>query len=148
MPQPGLTIDDTARFLRHATWLERRLFESVGAWVPSTPERAVKLAFARESRRFGWHAELLEPLRPSTRDHDIAERGPLDAGWRTLVARMLAATDTGARLERLEDVLGSAIDCYEVHVAAMRSFRDGPVLRVVRIVVDDERAALAELGRF
>jgi hypothetical protein len=148
VPQPGLTIDDTARFLSHATWLERRLFEAVGAWVPSTPERAVKLAFARESRRFGWHAELLEPLRPSTRDHDVAERGPLDAGWRQLVARMLAATNTAARLERLEDVLGSAIDCYETHLAAMRSFRDGPVLRVVRIVLDDERAALAELGRF
>ena len=148
MPQPGLTIGDTARFLSHATWLERRLFEAVGAWVPPTPERAVKLAFARESRRFGWHAELFEPLRPSTRDHDIAERGPLDAGWRTLVARMLAATTTAARLERLQDVLGSATDCYEAHLAAMRSFRDGPVLRVVQIVLDDERTALAELGRF
>jgi len=148
VPQPGLTIDDTARFLSHATWLERRLFETVGAWVPSTPERAVKLAFARESRRFGWHAELLEPLRPSTRDHDVADRGPLDAGWRTLIARMLAGTTTAARLERLQDVLGLAIDCYEAHLAQMRGFRDGPVLRVVQIVLDDERAALAELGRF
>jgi hypothetical protein len=144
----GLTIDDTARFLSHATWLERRLFEAVGAWVPSTPERAVKLAFAQDSRRFGWHAELLEPLRPSTRDHDVAERGPLDAAWRTLVSRMLAATNTAARLERLEDVLGSAIDCYEEHLAVMQGFRDGPVMRVVRIVLDDDRAALAELGRF
>jgi len=134
--------------LSHATWLERRLFETVGAWVPSTPERAVKLAFARESRRFGWHAELLEPLRPSTRDHDVADRGPLDAGWRTLIARMLAGTTTAARLERLQDVLGLAIDCYEAHLAQMRGFRDGPVLRVVQIVLDDERAALAELGRF
>ena len=148
MPEAGLTIDDTARFLSHATWLERRLFEAVGAWVPSTPERAVKLTFARESRRFGWHAELLEPLRPSTRDHDVAERGPLDAGWRTVVARMLAATTTSARLERLEDVLGSAIDGYEAHLGLMRGFRDGPAMRVLRILLDDERAALAELGRF
>jgi hypothetical protein len=146
--QPGLTIDDTARFLSHATWLERRLFEAVGAWVPSTPERAVKLAFARESRRFGWHAELLEPLRPSTRDHDVAERGPLDASWRTLFARMLAATTTAARLERLEDVLGLAIDCYESHLARRRGFRDAPTMRVVQIVLADERAALAELSRF
>ena len=141
----GLTIDDSARFLSHATWLERRLFEAVGEWVRSTPEPVVKLALARQSRHHGWHAELLEPLRPDTRDHDLEQRAPLDAGWRTLVARLLAASTTPQRLEHLGDVLRQSVKCYEEHIGAMSPVRDWPVRRALLLVLDDERAALAEI---
>jgi hypothetical protein len=141
----GLTLDDAARFLGHATWLERRLFEVVGEWVRSTPEPAVKLALARQSRRHGEHAELLEPLRPDTRDHDLEARAPLDAGWRTLVARLLASSSTAPRLERLAETLRLTVQCYEEHLGALRPVRDGPTHRALLVVLEDERAALSEV---
>jgi hypothetical protein len=141
----GLTLDDSARLLSHATWLERRLFEVLGAWAADTPEPAVKLAWARWSRLHAEHAALLEHLRPATRDHDVAQRGPLDAGWRTQVARMLAATTTTARLDRLLEVLDGARTGYEQHLAAMRPVRDAPVQRVLRVILDAERSEHDEL---
>jgi hypothetical protein len=143
----GFGIDDAAKFLGHAAWLEGRLFEAVGGWVTSTADPALKLVFARQSRRFGWHAELLEPIRPRTRDHDADANSPLDAGWRTMTARLLAATDTEIRVERLREALGHTVACYEEHLAAMRPLRDGPSLRVVGLVLDDDRSQLAEIER-
>jgi hypothetical protein len=145
VPRPGLTLDDTAQFLGHATWLERKLFAAVGDWVRSTPEPAVKLAFARESRHHGWHAELLEPLRPDTRDHPLDGLGPFDASWRTMTSKMLAANTTAARLERLEGLLVRTVDCYEEHLGALRPVRDAPLERILRLLLDDERADLAEV---
>jgi hypothetical protein len=145
MSSAGLTIDDAARFLGHATWLERRLFEVLGSWVTSTPEPAVKLALARHSRHHAWYAELLEPLRPDTRDHDLEAQAPLDAGWRTLVSRMLAASTTRARLERLIEAVGTTIACYEQHLGVMRFVRDAPTRRVLGLVLDAERSELVEL---
>jgi hypothetical protein len=141
----GLTIDDSARFLGHATWLERRLFEAVGEWVRSTPEPAVKLAFARQSRHHGRHAELLEPVRPETRDHDPEQRAPLDPSWRRLIARLLAAKSTAQRLDHLGEILRLTTRCYEEHLVRMSPVRDGPVRRAVLLVLEDERAALAEV---
>jgi hypothetical protein len=145
MASPGLTIDDTARLLGHATWLERRLFEVFGSWVPSTPEPALKLALARHSRHHAWHAELLEPLRPDTRDHAVDQRAPLDKEWRTLVSRMLAAATTTQRLERGVEVLVGTIACYEQHLAVMRPVRDGPIRRALGLVLEHERAEVGEL---
>lgn len=144
MSPAGLTIDDTARFLGHATWVERRLFEVLGSWVTSTPEPAVKLALARHSRHHAWYAELLEPLRPDTGDHDLEARAPLDAAWRTHVSRMLAASKTAARLERLVEVIGATIALYEQFLGATRFVRDAPIRRVLGLVLDAERAELAE----
>ena len=145
MSTPGLTIDDSARFLGHATWLEGRLFEVLGSWVTSTPEPAVKLALARHSRHHAWYAELLEPLRPDTRDHTRDTRAPLDAGWRTLVSRMLAASTTTPRLDRLIEVLVAAIASSEQHLVATRPIRDAPTRRVLGLVLEAERAELVEL---
>ena len=145
MPSAGLTIDDSARLLSHATWLERRLFEVFGSWVQSTPQPGLKLALARHSHHHAWHAELLEPLRPDTRDHAVDQRAPLDKEWRTLVSRMLAAATTTARLERALDVLVGTIACYEQHLAVMRPVRDGPTRRAFGLVLEHERAEVGEL---
>lgn len=147
MTSAGLTIDDSAQLLSHAVWLEGRLFEAVGGWVTSTPDPVLKLVFARQSRRYGWHVELLEPIRPRTRDHDPTTCSPLDAGWRTLVARLRAASDVESRLDRLRDVLEQAVAGYEAQLAAMRPLRDGPSLRVLGLVLDDDRSQLAEVLR-
>ena len=145
MPRPGLTLDDTAQFLGHATWLERKLFSTLGDWVRSTPEPAVKVAFARESRHHGWHAELLEPLRPDTRDHPLDDRNPFDAGWRSMTTKLVTAATTSARLERLGDLMSRTVECYEEHLAALSPVRDAPLERVLRAVLEDHRADLAEV---
>ena len=141
----GFGIDEAEKFLGHVAWLEGRLFEAVGSWVPSTTDPGLTLVFGRQSRRYGWHVELIDPVRPRTRDHDPDPSSPLDATWRQLVARLLAATDPDTRVGRLRDVLERSVACYEEHVAAMRPLRDGPGLRVVGLVLDDNRRHLAEV---
>ncbi len=144
MSVPGLTIDDSARFLGHVIWVERRLFEVLGGWVSDPADPAVKLAFARHSRHHAWYAELIEPLRPDTRDHDLDARAPLDARWRSRVNKMLAATATPQRLERLTDTLVGTIALYEQYLGATRAVRDAPIRRVLGLVVESERAELGE----
>jgi hypothetical protein len=144
--RPGLTLDDTARFLGHATWLERKLFTTIGDWVRSTSEPAVKVAFARESRHHGWHAELLEPMRPDTRDHPLDDRNPFDAGWRSMATRLVVAKTTAARLEGLAELLARTVECYQEHLGALSPVRDAPLERVLRVVLADERADLAEVN--
>jgi hypothetical protein len=146
--RPGLSIDETARFLGHATWVERRLFTILGEWVASTPEPPAKLAFARQSRRHGAHAQLIAGLRPDTRDHHPEEQTrPLDDGWRDRVEELAHVTDTGARIVALGEVVARAVSEAEERLAATRPFRDGPTRRVLHLVVDEERGDLAELDR-
>ena len=45
----GFTIEETARRLGHARWVEIRLFELLGAWVGDTVDTDVKLRFASAS---------------------------------------------------------------------------------------------------
>jgi hypothetical protein len=142
-----LSIDETARFLGHATWLERRLFTILGDWVASTPEPAAKLAFARQSRRHGAHAQLLAGLRPDTRDHHPEEQTrPLDEGWHDRIEELARASGTGTRLAALGEVVALTVSEAEERLAVARPVRDGPTRRVLRLVVDEERGDLAELG--
>jgi len=142
-----LTIDDVARFLGHAVWLERRLFEVVGGWVRSTADPALKLDLAREARRHGAHVEVLEPLRPDTRDHDTETASPLNASWRSAFARLLAATDTRTRLERLAETLRAAVAGYEEVLRELAPVRDAGSRRALLVVIEEDRSALDELDR-
>lgn len=66
--QGGFTIEEAARRLGHARWVEIQLFEVLGAWVGDTLDVDIKLRFASASRHCGWHAELLEERLPTVRE--------------------------------------------------------------------------------
>jgi hypothetical protein len=141
-----LSIDDTARVLGHGCWVERRCFETLGAWVPSVPEPDAKLALARHSRHHGWHAELLGGLLPLTRAHDPARLVvPADPRWPDAVAAVADATTTLDRLVGFyQALLPTLVTGYDELFDRTSGWSDGPLRRRVRLVVEDERSDLAE----
>ena len=43
------TLEDSARRIGHHAWVEQRLFETLGTWVPTTPEPEAKALVADQS---------------------------------------------------------------------------------------------------
>ncbi len=115
----GMTIDESARRVGSIVWAERRLFELLGGWVPSTPEPPVKLALARRSRHHAAHAATLDVVLPDTRDHDpralVAAADPEDPAR---FAELAALTGTDARLAALvDDLLPQRLEACEAFLA-------------------------------
>ena len=144
---PGMTLTNSARRLGSMVWFERRLFEVMGAWVPSTPTPAVKLVLARQSRRHGAHAGAIEALLPETRDHDPAMLvATPDPGTPALVEEVQGRGDTGERLRGLVDeLLPRHLEELEAFLAAASPVRDGPAIRALIFVLAEERAELTDL---
>jgi hypothetical protein len=142
-----MTLDESARRLGRIVSLERRLFEMMGRWVPSTPELSVKLALARQSRHHAGHAAALEVVLPETRDHDPAALvAATDAAGAALVRELEARADTEGRLRALVDeLLPRQLAACEAFLAEASPVRDGPAIRALIFVLAEERAELAGL---
>lgn len=139
------TIDDAARAIVRARWLERRCFETLGAWVASTPEPEVKLTFARQSHHHAWHAELFERVWPAASGLDVAPHEPSLPAWSGVLAELAALTTTADRLAGAYGVLLPAkLDEYERWHATADPVRDAPLRRWLGFVLTDERADLVE----
>jgi hypothetical protein len=143
-----LSIVDTAAVLGHACWLEARCFELLGGWVSVIAEPEMKLLVARHSRHHGWHVELLGEVLPSTRDHDPHRLvSPAGAGWVAGVD-LVGGDATTPTLERLVGLYQALLPRLVIgHVEALDAtspVSDGPVARRLRMVIEDERADLAE----
>lgn len=134
-----MLIRDTARRLAHHAWLERRLFEVVGAWVgePSDGEAAGVLGAI--SQHHGWRADQLQPLLPVLHDLDRAELEP-NPTWVALIDDAAAPDALLARLLGLAHVvLPEVLAGYERDLSGLGPVADAPVVRVLTIVRDDLR---------
>ena len=141
-----MTIDESACRLGGLVWTERRLFELLGGWVPTTAEPAAKVAFAEVSRRHGDHAVALLGLLPDTRDHrPEALVRPVD-GAEAAIAAAGEAVGTAARLGALGDgVTAAHLGALEGYLADGAAVRDRPGMRIVAAVLAEDRAGFDEL---
>ena len=142
---PG-TLEETARWVGAARWLELRCFELLGGWVTTTPEPDVKLAFARQSHHHAWHAELFERVLPSANGFsaDGLVAAP-DDSWSAFLDDLAALTVTGDRLVGAYELLmPGKLDEYERWHSAVDPVQDAPLRRWLGFVVMDEHADLAE----
>jgi hypothetical protein len=134
-----MDITEAARRVGALAWTEQRLFEVVGGWVASTPEPDVKLLFARASRHHGDHALALAAVLPDTRDHDpVALVAPADDD----PSGGLGGDTTDVRLDALVVVLSRHVEAIDGFVTDTAPIRDGPALRVVGLVVAEDRAEI------
>jgi hypothetical protein len=143
---PRETLEDTARRVGHARWLEQRCFEILGGWVASTPESDAKLVFARQSHHHAWHAELFDKVLPSANGFDAngLVTAP-SADWDAFLADLAAAPSTGDRLAGVYELLMPAtIAEYERWSESADPVRDAPLRRWLGFVIADERADLSE----
>jgi hypothetical protein len=140
------TLEETARWVGAARWVELRCFELLGGWVPTTPEPDVKLAFARQSHHHAWHAELFERVLPAANGFsaDGLVTAPDDA-WVALLDDLVALTATSARLVGAYEMLvPTKLGEYERWFDAVDPVRDAPLRRWLGFVIVDEHADLAE----
>ena len=56
---PFVGLHERSRRLGQWVWLERSVFEILGAWSVSSEHPGVAVLFGEMSRRHGWHAEVL-----------------------------------------------------------------------------------------
>ena len=142
---PG-TLEETARWVGAARWLELRCFELLGGWVTTTPEPEVKLAFARQSHHHAWHAELFERVLPSA--NGFSADGvvvPPDDAWDALLDKLDGLSATIDRLVGAYELLmPGKLDEYERWYGAVDPVQDAPLRRWLGFVVMDEQADLAE----
>jgi hypothetical protein len=131
-----MDIHEAARRVGALAWTEDRLFEVVGGWVASTSEPEAKLLFARSSRHHGDHALTLAAVLPETRDHDPSQL--VTPGDEDGTARLDAAATTSARLTALIEVVTEQVAALDLLLADGSPVRDGPVLRIARLVRDED----------
>jgi hypothetical protein len=125
------------------SWVESRLFEVLGAWVPTVPEPEVKAFLATHAREHAWHAELWHDQLPTAGEltPECLTR-PANHGIAALVTALVEPDGPGPTAERLVGayrvLLPRMIAVYSAQLAAASPITDGPVLRALRLVLRDE----------
>lgn len=156
----GLTLQDQARLVGGYQWVERRLFEVLGAWVGSEPVAEAQMLYDVYSQQHAWHAELLaerlpvlDSLDPATLtvppDAEVDRAlgllagtvpGQGDGAGGEAAPRVMAPA--GGTLLRLVGlgrvVLPRLVAGYNLHLRRLSSVADAPVGRCLRLVRRDE----------
>jgi hypothetical protein len=138
-PEP-LSLEDGARLIGHHIWLEMRLFEVLGGWVPTVAELDVKAHLATHSRRHAWHAELWHGHLPHVAGLDAEA---LVAPPNDRVAEAVAGlAEPRSTLERLAGtyrvVLPRVVAATARRLAGTSDVADAALARSLRFVLGDD----------
>ena len=146
-PEPGptgaLPLLELARVVGGYRWLEGRLFEVLGGWVPTTPDPELKVLLDAHAHQHAWHAELwlarLPELRELHPDEVTAPARPALAG---VVDDLAGADDPVLRLVgAYRVVLPRLVTTYAAHLVRTAPVADAAVIRALRLVLADEQEA-------
>ncbi len=143
---PGLTLDQLAAIAGGYRWFEHSLFELTGTWAATAHAPAARVHLDEVSLQHAWHADLWGDRVPvlDRIDPDRLLRPPAPA-FGTLVGAMAELTQAGrgdADVRRLAALYRVAIPrllaTYDQHLRETSPASDGPVIRVLRLVLRDE----------
>lgn len=142
-PGEWFTLEDTARRLAGYAWVERRLFEVLGAWVGTVPEVGVKMALSTHSSRHAWHAELWEERLPAPPGPGAGGLvAPADDDVAAFLEAVAEPEDPGRTVEKLVGVyrvlIPRTVAAYTYHLAHASTVSDAPTVRWLRLVIQDE----------
>jgi hypothetical protein len=136
-------LAESARRFGNYAWIERCLFETLGRWIATVPQLAVKLHLGAHCAHHAWHAALWQQRLPVLPDHapDRMIAPPNDE----LVAFVdaLSAPEGGERtIEKLVGVyrvlLPHMVAAYSLHLAHTSRHTDAPTVRALTLVLRDE----------
>jgi hypothetical protein len=134
---------DTARRIGHHLWVERQLFEWLGAWSRMELDPEVTAFLGEMSARHGWHAELLFARLPELREVD-AERlvVPGSDGAKEVLAAVCLEPDPSQVVEALAGyqrvLLPVLLGSYRELVAGASPVADASLVRWLGFVVGDD----------
>jgi hypothetical protein len=135
----ALDLHGAGRLVGQHRWLELRVFELAGRWVPETADRPAKLALDRHSGHGAWRAGQWEERLPVLAGVDRAAlvEAP-DEGWDRCLEQLVATPEPVARLAGLyRVVLPRIAQRYRAHLAASSPVAAGPTRRTLRMVLAD-----------
>ena len=143
-------IVEQARRLARYEWLERRLFEIVGAWSAGDADAEAVRVFATQARHHGWRAGMWSELTPVLHDVDRATVGPTLAA----VEAMDAFASLGSTVERSTALANTVLPTlqrrYDTELEGSNPVADAPVIRVLQLLSLDAKqdwGAAAQLHR-
>ncbi len=129
-------VVETARRLGGYGWVEARLFEVTGSWVPLTDEPAAKVVLATHSRRFGWRAQMWASARPKLWDQP--DEHPARDDHEAMVGFVAGADTTTDRLAALYRMaMPRLLAAYQAHLEIANPLSDGATARWLRIAIGD-----------
>lgn len=139
----GLPLRESARRMGAYRWVESRLFEVLGAWALSVPELEVKPVLAAHAREHAWHAELWLDQLPTVEGMTPESlTRPANEGIDAFFGALTEPDGPGRTIERLVGayrvLLPRMIAAYSAHLGMAAPVCDGPVIRVLRLVLRDE----------
>jgi hypothetical protein len=119
--------------LGHLAWAERRVFEVIGGWIPTTATVPMKLAFGSLAPSAAWRARVWHDRLPELREMD---REPLTRpADQRLVEVFEGLERLGGSLDRLgalaRVVFPALLAAYDEHEQRSSLVADGPFLRWV-----------------
>jgi hypothetical protein len=139
--------ESRARFGRYV-WIERWLFATLGSWVVSVPEPAVKLHLGSHCARHAWHARLWQerlPLLPDSAPDELIS--PPNDGFVDLVDSVAEPRAPEMTIEKLVGayrvLLPHLVTTYSRHLDETSRDLDGPTARVLTLVLRDEEEDVA-----
>lgn len=123
-------------------WVELRLFEVVGAWVPTVPEPEVKVQLASQSHKHAWHAEIWRERLPRLGDLDPGKLTvAANAGVGALLEALAEPQSPDESIEKLAGlyrvVIPRTVAAYTCHLRAANPVADGATIRWLRFVLQD-----------
>ncbi|HVM63895.1 MAG TPA: hypothetical protein VMU14_03480 [Acidimicrobiales bacterium] len=131
----AFTLREGAERLASCRWVELRLYEAMGGWVPTIPELDVRLAVGAACHAHAWHASEWEGV----------DAAPFDGAVEALLEAVAAPTGT---LERLVGayrvVVPRLVATYTAHRNHTSAAADAPLARSLGLVLADELAAWRE----
>jgi len=136
-------LEQTARRIGHYLWIERQLFETIGAWIATMREIEVKIHFGVLTHHHASHAEWFHRSLPEVVGFD-ADRvtAPPNPELETFVAAMSEPADADRTIEKLVGVyrvlVPRKIAAYRYHLGHTSAMADGPTARVLRFVLTEE----------
>lgn len=136
----GLSIRERADTIGTYRFVAIHLMETLARWVPSTPELEVKIFFGRHIWDFAQHADALGRRTAELRSPLHFTRPP-SAGYRQVLAALVAETDTAHRVRGLYDGLLPDLEArYRGYLDVTDRLVDEPSVRVLdRMLADYTR---------
>ena len=137
-----LSVDDSARRIRHYRYAEERLMRVLGGWIALTPELPAKLLFGRHVWDCAQHADAWGRRLPELRAPAQQSEPANDA----VVAFMQLLESPEAPRQTLERLAGAygvlkphLVTVYARHLASANAVYEPPTRRILTRCLDEER---------
>jgi hypothetical protein len=141
-----VSVDDSARRIRHYRWVEERLMRILGGWIALTPELPIKLLFGRHVWDCAQHADLWGRRLPELRSAAHQAETP-SADFARLVGEVEGRQERHESIERVVAVYRvlkpHLVAAYETHLAEANRVYEPPTRRILVRCLDEERRHVA-----